>query len=144
MDAANLIIDALAAGGATIGKGLGSELAKDAYRKLKEAVLHVIGHEKLDPDQDLSSSDAQADLADALRTKGEGRTKEMLALSAELVARLSAMRAEQLTPLGVDLDNVKALNIRIGQVIGGAVKIRGAEAAGDLDIALVRLTPDPK
>lgn len=146
---ASSIITALASGAKFVASTVAKEEVKAKYLSLKEFIGEKFGLVK--PVEQLEKRPTQQrqnllaeDLADSIEAM-EGTQKEVETIIAELLNKtqtltesLEKLPKEEFEAVGLDLDNIKAVNVKIENVIseGGArvvgIKAKNSEFTGDI------------
>lgn len=143
MDPISAIVAAIAAGASAALKDTAAEAVKDAYSGLKALIARRFSTVDVDQlEREPSSELRQAVMADEL-TKSDADADaqaEVLEAAKALLSALETEAPEAAAAVGVSLEQIKAANISIKEVIatGGGVFIRDAEATGDINIEKIR------
>ena len=143
MDPVSLIVLAVAAGAAAGLKDSAADAVKEAYGALKRRIFERhrvdVGAVERKPDSEAKRASLKEDLSDA----GAGDDLELRAAARLLIAEVAKHDPGAAQAVGVDLDDVTAEFIRIGDVdVSGPgagiaatrVHVRGGFEIGDVHI----------
>ena len=145
MDPISAIVGALAAGSLAALKDGANDAIKRAYGALRDLIRGRSEHVDIDAIERGPASEARrAVLAEELQTAGLSEDQEVLEAAIELAAILRQHDTAAAAAVGVDLEGIKAGNIRISGVdsTGSGVRARRVEATGDLTIESVKAGPE--
>lgn len=141
MDPISAIAAALAAGATAALKDSATDAIKTAYRGLKDLVAAKfssvnVGQLEAKPESEARRALVAEDLAEA----GAVDDAELLAAAKTLLGHLAAQGAEGAAALGVDLEDIKAANLVIEDIMssGGGIRAKKIVADGDIRISGVR------
>lgn len=141
----SVVVAALSLGAGALAKGLLSEVGKEAYKALKEAVLHIISPsdvEKLEQNPD--SESRKGVITEELEKAGKAEDPEFARLAEVLVAALKeAGMAGGAT--GISLKEVEAVNVRLRTITasGTGVSIEKSRFTGDIEASDVSAGVQP-
>ena len=141
MEPATIIVTALALGAATGMKSVAEQSVKDSYQALKNLIkikYPDVGVERLEqkPDSEKRRGAVEEDITDA----GAEKDIEILQKAELILNKVQNLPAENLPPI-VDLEEIKGAALNIKDIISKkrtAVKIKGAEIEGDINVEKIR------
>jgi SEFIR domain-containing protein len=136
MEPVSAIVGALSAGAAALTSGALSEAGKDAYKRLRDAILRVVSTADLEKlEQKPNSESRKGSLAEELAEAGKAEDAELVELAQHMITALKETSAVDAT--GVSLEEVDAINIRLQRIVasGSGVLIKKAKASGDIEIS---------
>jgi hypothetical protein len=141
MDPISVIVTALVTGASAALKDTASTAIKDAYAGLKDLLSRR--HASVDVEvveKHPDSESRQKVLSEKLSLAGAGSDPELLTKAQDLLEAIERQSPAELAATGVDLDRVKAANIRAKEIVasGTAFRARDVEASGDIDLGTVR------
>jgi hypothetical protein len=141
MDPVSAIVTALAIGAGAVIKTIASEPTKDAYQALKSYISqHYKGTAIAILEEKPTSTARQLVVQEALEDCHLTSDPKAAQLANALIESALQRDTEALKVIGVDLNDIKAANIRLKDIVssGSGVVIKGAAATGDLEIEGVR------
>jgi hypothetical protein len=133
----SLVIGAGAAGGTE----LVSSIVKDAYNKLKEVILKYYPDIAISVlEQNPHSKDTKNVVERELAAADAGQNAEVLSAAQTLLDAIQRYAPAAAAPMGIELDDVSAANVRLKDVVsaGGGVRMHRAKIIGDIEITKVR------
>jgi hypothetical protein len=111
---------AIAAGAAAALKETAGAVIKDAYSAIKAFISKKYNHvDTAQIEHEPGSKNRQAVLSEELAKAGAEQDNELRALAAQLVNKLEEHAPDIAGPIGVDLKQLKARLIEIGEVSDG-------------------------
>jgi len=140
MEAISLIVSALAAGAAASLKPTAEEAVKDAYSAIKRLIKARYSTVDLEPIEKRPDSDVkQASVAEDFGSTTAGNDQELLERARALVELVAQHDRAAAATVGVELDQVRAAFVKIGQVdaAGSGIKITKSDFEGGIDIGEV-------
>jgi hypothetical protein len=141
MDPISAIVTALALGASAGLKDTASQAVKEAYSGLRDLLksrFPAVNIEQLEQAPD--SKNRRGVLTEELQ-RGDAQNEADLAAKAQELIDLIEHEAPHTAPaIGVTLEDVRAANIRLREIVasGGAVVVKGAIATGDIEISNVQ------
>jgi hypothetical protein len=141
MDPISIIIAALVSGIAAGLKPTASQVVKDSYGAIKHLLKSKYDSKALDKlESDPSSTALSAELRTKLEYRGAESDQELLSLARELLEAVSEFDPEAATNVGVDLDDIKARNLKVEDIrsTGTGVRVHAADISEDISITGVR------
>ena len=133
MEPISAIVGALSAGAAALASGALSEAGKDAYKRLRDAILRVVSSADLEKlEQKPNSENRKGILAEELAEAGKAEDAELAELAQHMVTALGK-RARSV--LGYRLEEVEAINLRLQGITasGAGVSVKRSKFAGDIE-----------
>lgn len=149
MDPITTIVAAIATGAAAGLKSTAEKAVKLAYAKVKERIEQRFPSVDLSPvERKPDSASKRASLEEDLADSSAGEDPELLDRIGALIAALESHASAEAAAIGIDLDEVKAAYLRVGNIesAGTGVKIGKSEFSGGIDIGDVsagKNKPDP-
>ena len=135
MEPLSAIVGALSAGGAAaLASGALSEAGKDAYKRLRDAILRVVSSADLEKlEQKPNSENRKGILAEELAEAGKAEDAELAELAQHMVTALRETGAVGAT--GFALEEVEAINLRLQGITasGAGVSVMRSKFAGDIE-----------
>lgn len=160
LDFINTVIPVLVAGSQFVGSTIAKEEVKQKYLVVKDFIIEKLGLKKeIEKLERNPSEERQKTLAEDLvesimdleasEVEIEEIIKELLKRTNILSEYLQNLPKEEFDAVGADLEKVKAVNVKIKNIIseGGSalgLKAKNSEFSGDIDIDGVRGTRPKK
>jgi hypothetical protein len=141
----SVIVAALSLGAGAFAKGWLSEAGKDAYKALKEAVLHIVSPsdvQKLEENPD--SESRKGVITEELEKAGKAEDPKLAQLAQALVTALKEAGAAG-GATGVLLKDVEAVNVRLRNIAasGSGASIEKSKFTGDIEVSDVSAGVQP-
>ena len=146
MDPVSVILAALIAGSAAGLQASITDALKDAYAALKRIITdRYKGVDVKHIERDPAAADSRRSMERQLRDSGAAADPDVLAQAHRLLDEAARSQPELAAVVGVDLNRIRAGNIRIEDIVssGHGVKVEDAAATGDFTIANVRAGGTP-
>jgi hypothetical protein len=137
MDPITLIVSAIAIGAATGLTETATSAVKDAYSALKRMNADRYGDVDLRPIERKPDSEAKrGSLQEDLETLGAADDRDLLDAACRLIAEVRADDDTIGRVVGIDLADIEAASLNIGEVrsIGDGVRVKGAKLTGDFNV----------
>lgn len=141
MDPISIVVSAVVAGASAALKDTASVAIKDAYAALRQFIVdryHGASVELVE--QDPTSQTRELVLKEDLQKAGADTDEKLLREAQAVLVAIEQEPPEQVTAFGVDLERVKAANIRAKEIVavGTGFRARDVETSGDIDLGTVR------
>ena len=141
MGPATIIVTSLALGAATGIKSVAEQAVKDGYQALKKLIKTKypdVGVDRLEKKPD--SQTQQAAVEEEITDVAADKDTEILQKAEALLETVKNLPPENFPSVGVDLEKIKAVSLKIKDIIatGTGVKVREGEFSGDINIEQVR------
>ena len=139
MEPITAITTALALGAASALKNTTENIFKDCYAALKSLIIHKFPQTTISVEQleQVPESKARQNVVEEdLTIAGAIEDIEVLQKAKELLELIEKKAPTMASVIGVDLEDIKGGTLRISGILstGGAVKIKGADIAGNIEI----------
>jgi hypothetical protein len=131
MEPVSAIVGALSAG----ASGALSEAGKDAYNRLRSAILRVVSSADLQKlEKKPESENRKGILAEELAEAGKAEDTELAELAQRLI---TALKGAGTVIAGISLEEVEAINIRLQRITASGTGVTGKKLklTGDLEIS---------
>jgi hypothetical protein len=145
VDPISIIVGAVVAGASTALKDTASIAIKDAYTGLKQLIVERYRAASVElVEQDPRSKGRELVLEEDLQKADAGTDEELVRRAQVLLDAIERQPPEPAAALGVDLERVKAANIRAKEIIaaGTGFRARDVEITGDINLGSVRAGTD--
>jgi hypothetical protein len=145
MDPVSIIADAAVAGATAVFKDTAGQAVKDAYAGLKRLIIDRYRSASIElVEQDPTSQGRELVLKEDLQKADADKDEELLRRAQAVLDAIEQQPVEQTAALGVDLEWVKAANVRVKEIIaaGTGFRARNVETSGDIDLVSVRAGVD--
>jgi len=145
MDPISIIVSAVVAGATAALKDTAGQVVRDSYAGLKQLLRDRYRGASVELlEQDPGSQSRELVLKEDLQKADAGKDEELLRRAQAVLDAIERQPPEQAAALGVDLERVKAANIRAKEIVaaGTGFRARDTEASGDIDLGIVRAGVD--
>ena len=142
MDALSAIMTAIISGAVASAKPTTEKIVTDLYCGLKALIQRKYGHVSIEAVEKKPDSEAkQASLREDLAEVNAGEDNELLQQAQSL---LKAITEQAPQAMGIKLEQVKAANLRLQEIIvsgeqAAGVHIKNSEFSGDIEISKVKV-----
>jgi hypothetical protein len=142
MEPLTSLLAALVAGASTALQSTVADAVKDAYAAIKNKIMeHYRGVDVAAVERDPEGGDTRKTLERQLRESGAASDGDLVTAAKALLEQIEQSDPNRLIAvIGVDLDGIKAGNVRIDDIIsaGTGVRAKKVTATGDFVISGVR------
>jgi hypothetical protein len=145
MDPISIVVSAVVAGASAALKDTTGMVIKDAYAGLKQFIFDRYRAVSVDlVEQEPTSQSRELVLKEDLQKAGADKDEELLRRAQALLDAIERQPPDQAAALGVDLQRVKAANIRAKEIVaaGTGFRAKDVEASGDINLGVVRAGVD--
>lgn len=145
MDALSAIMTAIISGAVASAKPTTEKVINDLYNGLKSVIHRKYSSVSLEAVEKKPDSPAQkAALQEILQDVKAEEDKELLQQAQLLLKAISEQPAQVAQAIGIKLDDVKAANVRLQEIIvsgeqAAGVHIKHGEFTGDIEISKVKV-----